>query len=174
MLRLLFPGYYVEDVFSINYDALYKKGYRGLILDIDNTLVPHGEDSTAQVDEFFHKLHVTGFKTLLLSNNNKERIERFIKNIDTLYIQESGKPHPAAFIKAVKMMNLEKSQVMVIGDQVFTDILGANRAGLDSILVKYIGYYKKEKKGIRRNVEKIILNLYSVLRKHEKEEKTVL
>lgn len=66
-------------------------------------------------------------------------------------------------------MGVNKNQVMVIGDQVFTDILGANRAHMDNILVKYIGYYKKEKKGIRRNIEKIILNLYSILRKHEKE-----
>ena len=86
MLGLLFPGSYVEDVFSINYDNLYSKGYRGLIFDIDNTLVPHGADSTAQVDELFNKLHAMGFKTLLLSNNNKERIERFTQNIDTLYI----------------------------------------------------------------------------------------
>ena len=169
MLGLLFPGSYVEDVFSINYDNLYSKGYRGLIFDIDNTLVPHGADSTAQVDELFNKLHTMGFKTLLLSNNNKERIERFTQNIDTLYIEESGKPHPASFIKAMQMMGLNKNQVMVIGDQVFTDIIGANRAHMDNILVKYIGYYKKEKKGIRRNVEKIILNLYSILRKHEKE-----
>lgn len=174
MLQLLFPGDYVEDVFSINYDKLYSNGYRGLIFDIDNTLVPHGADSTAQVDELFKKLHNNGFKTLLLSNNNKQRIERFIENIDTLYIEESGKPHPAAYLKAVQMMNLDKSEVMVIGDQVFTDVLGANRAGLENILVKYIGYYKKEKKGIRRNVEKIVLWLYFKLRKHEKEAQTVL
>ena len=160
---------YVPSIYEYDFEKAYNEGKRLILFDIDNTLVPHGADSTAQVDELFNKLHAMGFKTLLLSNNNKERIERFTQNIDTLYIEESGKPHPASFIKAMRMMGLNKNQVMVIGDQVFTDILGANRAHMDNILVKYIGYYKKEKKGIRRNVEKIILNLYSILRKHEKE-----
>lgn len=168
MRCLLFPGQYVEDVFSINYEALLASGVRGLIFDIDNTLVPHGTNSTPQVDDLFARLHDMGFKTLLLSNNNRARIERFIENIDTLYIEESGKPHPSAFDKALKMLNMTKSEVVVIGDQVFTDVLGANRAGLDSILVKYIGYYKKEKKGIRRNVEKVVLYLYSKLTDHGK------
>ena len=160
---------YVPSIYEYDFEKAYNEGKRLILFDIDNTLVPHGADSTAQVDELFNKLHAMGFKTLLLSNNNKERIERFTQNIDTLYIEESGKPHPASFIKAMRMMGLNKNQVMVIGDQVFTDILGANRAHMDNILVKYIGYYKKEKKGIRRNVEKIILNLYSILRKHGKE-----
>jgi len=161
MLGVFYPCDYVEDVFSIDYEALYKKGFRGLIFDIDNTLVPHGADSTPQVNLLFEKLHSMGFSTLLLSNNNEERILRFKTAIDTQYIEESGKPHPAAFRKAVEMLGLQRNEVVVIGDQLFTDIFGANRAGLSSILVKYIGYYKKEKKGVRRNLEKVLLWFYS-------------
>lgn len=161
MLKIFYPYEYLEDVFTIDYQALRDKGFKGLIFDIDNTLVPHGADSTEQVDELFATLHSMRFSTLLLSNNNRQRIERFNVNINSLYIEEAGKPHPASYLKAVEMMGLSANEVVVIGDQLFTDIFGANRAHLASILVKYIGFYKKEKKGIRRNLEKVVLKLYS-------------
>ncbi|MBR5119141.1 MAG: YqeG family HAD IIIA-type phosphatase [Muribaculaceae bacterium] len=167
LLKCFYPYEYVEDVFSIDYQALRDKGVKGLIFDIDNTLVPHGADSTEQVDALFAKLNSMGFTTLLLSNNNRQRIERFATNISTLYIEEAGKPHPACYLKAVEMMRISKKEVVVIGDQLFTDIFGANRSGLPSILVKYIGFYKKEKKGIRRNLEKIVLWLYSHSRHYQ-------
>ena len=167
MLKIFYPYEYVEDVFTIDYQSLLDKGLRGLIFDIDNTLVPHGADSTEQVDALFAKLHSMGFTTLLLSNNNRQRIERFTKNISTLYIEEAGKPHPASYLKAVEKMQLTPGEVVVIGDQLFTDIFGANRSGLPSILVKYIGFYKKEKKGIRRNLEKIVLWFYSHSKRYQ-------
>ena len=160
MLRLFYPDCYVEDVFSIDYEKLMAMGFKALILDIDNTLVPHGDDSTPVIDDLFNSLHAMGWKTLLLSNNNRERIERFMSNFNSLYIEEAGKPSSACYHHAVEMLGVEPKAVVVIGDQVFTDILGANRAGLSSILVKYIGYYKKEKKGIRRNLEKVVLWFY--------------
>lgn len=167
MLKYFYPYEYVEDVFSIDYKSLIDKGFKGLIFDIDNTLVPHGADSTEQVDSLFAKLHSMGFTTLLLSNNNRQRIDRFNENIDALYIEESGKPQPECYHKAVEMMKLHNNEVVVIGDQLFTDILGANRSHLPSILVKYIGFYKKEKKGIRRNLEKIVLKLYSHSKRYQ-------
>ena len=88
LISRYFPFEYVEDVFSIDYKRLYEKGYRGLVFDIDNTLVPHGADSTKEVDDLFVRIHETGLKTLLLSNNNEARIKRFLANIDTLYIYD--------------------------------------------------------------------------------------
>lgn len=160
MLKVLYPYEYVESVFSIDYHKLYKKGYRGIIFDIDNTLVPHGNDSTHEIDDLFLMLHIAGFKTLLLSNNNEERIKRFLKNIDSLYICEAEKPKVDNYLKAVQMLNLKKEEIVFIGDQVFTDIYGANRSGIDNILVKYIGYYDGGKIGKRRTLEKVILKLY--------------
>ena len=155
-----YPHAYVDSVFSIDYQKLYDKGYRGILFDIDNTLVHHGKDSTQEVDALFRELHRTGFQTLLLSNNSKERIERFMRNIDSLYIDEADKPNPAAYGKALEMLGLSKEQVVCIGDQLFTDILGANRSGLDSILVRYLRYPGETKIGIRRNLEKVVLRFY--------------
>ena len=84
MLKNFYPYEYVEDVFSIDYNKLYNKGYRGIIFDIDNTLVPHGKSSTEEIDELFKNIHKIGFKTLLLSDNGEKRINKFIENIDTI------------------------------------------------------------------------------------------
>ena len=162
MLKKFYPYEYVESVYTIDYQELYNKGFKGLIFDIDNTLVPHGEDATKQAEELFRVIHAIWFKTILLSNNNEERVKRFIKNIDTLYVCNAEKPRPDNYLKAIQMLGLDKDEVIFIGDQVFTDIYGANRCGIKNILVKYIGYYEKNKKGIRRTIEKIILKLYSI------------
>ena len=162
MLKWLYPYEYAESVFTIDYRKLYSSGYRGILFDIDNTLVPHGAGSTPQVDELFRELHEIGFGTLLLSNNDEERIRMFMENIDSLYICDANKPERDGYLRGVEMLGIRKEEAIVIGDQVFTDIFGANRCGLASILVKYIGYYKKERKGIRRNLEKIILALYGI------------
>lgn len=166
-LSQLYPYEYAEDVFSIDYAYLYQRGFRALVFDIDNTLVPHGADSTPEVDRLFRRLHSLGFKTLLLSDNSAARIERFNANIQTLYICDAGKPDPKGFERALSLLNTERSKTIVVGDQLFTDIRGANLSGLPSILVKYIGFYRKEKKGIRRNVEKIVLRLYGLSRKYQ-------
>ena len=160
MLKLLFPCEYAESVFTIDYDKLYKLGYRGVIFDIDNTLVHHGDGSTPAVDELFKRIHDAGLKTLLLSNNSKERVEMFIKNIDTEYIDSADKPDPACYLKAVKKLGIKKSEAVYVGDQVFTDILGANRAGIDSILVRFIQLPDEMRIGVRRYAEYALLALW--------------
>ena len=164
MLRLLYPGDYVDSVFDIDFAALYETGYRGLLFDIDNTLVPHGADSTAEVDALFAKLHAMGFRSLMLSNNGKSRIERFLKNIDAQYLDNAGKPRPKGYRRAVQMLGLPKNQVLVIGDQLFTDILGANLSGLSSILVKFIGHETVTDPGKRRRMEQRVLRHYEAYR----------
>lgn len=167
MFKLFYPYEYVESVFSIDYSKLYKIGYRGLIFDIDNTLVHHGDDSTPEIDSLFQTIQNIGFKTLLLSNNNEERIKRFIKNIDSLYICDAEKPKTDNYLKAVEMMNISKEKVLFIGDQIFTDILGANRCGIANIMVKYIRLKEETNIGKRRKLENIILKLYKKSKKFQ-------
>ena len=92
MLKVFYPHEYVDSVFAIDFNKIIKKGYCGVIFDIDNTLVHHGTDSTKEIDDLFQEIHSIGLKTLLLSNNNEERIQRFLKNIDSLYICDADKP----------------------------------------------------------------------------------
>lgn len=160
MFKLFYPYEYVNSVFAIDYNELYNRGYRGIIFDIDNTLVHHGEDSTKEVDELFRIIQAIGFKTCLLSNNNEERVTRFKKNIDSLYICNADKPKVDNYMKAVEMMNINKEETLCIGDQIFTDILGANKSGIANILVKFIQTENETKIGKRRQLEKIILKFY--------------
>lgn len=162
MFKMFYPYEYVESVFSIDYNKLYGKGYKAIIFDIDNTLVHHGEDSTKEVDELFQMIHNIGFKTLLLSDNGEERIKRFIKNIDSPYIHNANKPKKANFLKSIEILDIKKEEAVYIGDQIFKDIYGANKSGIDNILVKYMRYSDETKIGIRRNLEKIILKFYEI------------
>ena len=160
MLEKYYPYEYAMNVFEIDYQKLYQLGYRALIFDIDNTLVHHGDDSTPEIDALFQTIHDLGFQTLLLTNNDEERVLRFIKNIPTQYIYEADKPHPKSFLKAVDMLGVPKDQVIYIGDQVYTDIIGANAAGLASILVHFIQQPNEKWIGKRRYIEKVILFFY--------------
>lgn len=162
MLKLLYPHEYVESVFSIDYHKLYQQGYRGIVFDVDNTLVHHGEDSTKEIDELFKTIHRIGLKTILLSDNSEERIQRFLRNIDSPYIHEANKPNIANFLKAVEILDVKKEEAIVVGDQILRDIYGANKSGIDNILVQYMRYEQETKIGIRRNIEKIILRFYAL------------
>lgn len=162
MFKMLYPYEYEESVFTIDYNKLYNLGYRGVIFDIDNTLVHHGEDSTPEVDELFREIHKMGLKTILLSNNNVERIERFLLNIDSMYIPDADKPNVENYFKAIKMLKLKKDEVVFIGDQVFIDIYGANKSGIASILVKFLRYASETKIGKKRTLEKVILKFYKL------------
>jgi len=164
MAAVFFPHEHVDSVFSIDFLKLYRNGFRGIIFDIDNTLVHHGDDSNERVDSFFEEIHGIGFRTLLLSNNSESRVQRFNKNIGTQYIYDAGKPDPKGYLNAVEMMGLEKSQVLCIGDQIFTDIFGANRAGIPGILVDFIRLPGVRKIGIRRYAEKAVLFVYRLSR----------
>lgn len=162
MLKKYYPCEYVESVFVIDYCKLLSLGYKGIIFDIDNTLVPHGKDSTPEVDELFRNIHKLGLKTVLLSNNDDRRIERFIQNIDTPYISEANKPDTKGFLEAVKMLGINKSEAVVIGDTTFTDIVGANLSGIDNILVKFIRQKSERWIGFKRILEKFILLSYKL------------
>lgn len=164
MLECYYPYEYADSVFSIDYQKLYDKGFRGIIFDIDNTLVHHGDNSNPKIDALFQKIQGIGLKTLLLSNNDEERIQRFIKNIDTPYICDANKPDPKGYLKAVELLGIKKEEAVVIGDQMFTDILGANRSGIASILVKFIKLDSETRIGKRRYLEYLLLELW----KHQK------
>lgn len=166
MFKIYYPHEYAESVFSLDYQKILDRGYKAVIFDIDNTLTHHGEDSTPEIDALFQKIHSIGLQSLLLSNNSKKRIERFIRNIDTLYVEEADKPNPSGFLKAIEILGFKKSEILYIGDQIFTDVYGANKIGLDNILVKYLRYPDEKKIGIKRNLEKIILYFYEKNKKY--------
>lgn len=159
MFDLLYPYEYAKSVFLIDFEKLYSLGFRGIIFDIDNTLVFQNEDATKKVEELFLFLHSLGFKTVILSNNGEERVRRFLKNIDSPFVCKAYKPFKCGYRKALSIMKVKKEEAVFIGDQIFTDILGANRSKIKSILVCPV---KKDgaKPLLRRKFEEPILRSY--------------
>lgn len=168
MLRNYYPGAYAPDVFSIDYQWLFDQGYRGILFDVDNTLVHHNADSTPEVDALFHRIHEIGLKTVLVSNNSPARLERFMENIDTCYVADADKPNPRGYEKALRILDISKEQAVFIGDQMFIDIYGANKCGIASILVRFVVVNEKAWIGLRRYLERAVLFIYRMRRSFHK------
>lgn len=164
MITMLFPWERAKSVFSIDYQKLYDLGYRAVLFDIDNTLVHHGDDSTPEVDELLRQIHRVGLKTMLISNNGVDRIERFLRNIDSPYIPNADKPDPGNYRRAMEILGVGPEETVCIGDQLFTDILGANRSGMAGILVDFIRLPNETRIGIRRHLERVILCCWRLCR----------
>ena len=133
----LIADHICETIFDIDPSELARKGITLLLADLDNTLVPYGVPvATEQVRKWKDELNRCGITLFVLSNNrhtNRPRI--FCEDLDVPYIGHAGKPGTGSFIKAMEQMGAALEQTALVGDQVFTDVLGANRAGVMSILV---------------------------------------
>ncbi|HHT97268.1 MAG TPA: YqeG family HAD IIIA-type phosphatase [Clostridiales bacterium] len=165
MFRKFYPKNYAESTYDINYQKLYQNGYRGIIFDIDNTLVEHGADANKKAIELFEQLKNIGFKACLISNNNEERVTRFNTDIKMPYIYNGKKPSSKNYIKAMEMMETNIDNTVFIGDQLFTDIYGANRIGMMNYAVKPISPKEEIQIVIKRKLEKIVYHFYF---KHKK------
>ncbi|MDD3172434.1 MAG: YqeG family HAD IIIA-type phosphatase [Herbinix sp.] len=160
MFRKFYPKRLAPSSYDINYEKLYKEGYRGILFDIDNTLVGHGADATPRAIELFKKLKCIGFHTCLISNNSNERVSRFNKNIGTNYIYKANKPSSKNYIKATEIMGTSIDNTVFVGDQLFTDVFGANRIGMMTYLVKPIHPKEEIQIVFKRKLERIVLYYY--------------
>lgn len=160
MLEKLYPGEYLDSAYQINFGKLYAEGYRGVIFDIDNTLVPHGAPSDERSDALFRMLHQAGWKTIVLSNNKEPRVKLFADKAETDYIYKAGKPGRKGYLDAMERMGTDLSNTLFVGDQIFTDIWGANRAGIRTILVKPIHPKEEIQIILKRYLEKIVIYFY--------------
>ncbi len=129
----LYPDDITASVYDLDWDMLSGK-YEGVIFDIDNTLVPHGAPADDRAVGLFRHLHALGMKTLLVSNNKEARVRAFAAPLKTDYVYKAGKPRKSGYRRAVKKLGMKPERILFIGDQVFTDVWGANRAGMATIL----------------------------------------
>lgn len=160
MLEKFYPDEYVESSYIIDYEDLYEKGYRGLLYDVDNTLVPHGAPADEKAIELFKKLKKIGFKICLISNNKEYRVKTFNDTVSVKYIFDAHKPSVKGYEKAMQVIGTNKKNTVFIGDQIFTDVYGANRTGLKTILVKPIHPKEEIQIVLKRYLEKIVLFFY--------------
>lgn len=165
MLGQFYPKEDRESAYVIDYERFYKEGYRGVIFDVDNTLVPHNAPADARARELFARLKGLGFSSCLLSNNKEPRVKLFSQAVHTQYIFKAGKPSVRGYEAAMEKMGTTRKNTLFVGDQLFTDIYGANRTGLYTVLVKPIHPKEEIQIVLKRYLERIVLYFYGRRRK---------
>lgn len=169
MLQLLYPKVWAESAYRLPYQKMAKKGIRGLIFDVDNTLAFHDAPADKKAVELFAELHRLGFQTCLLSNNREPRVKAFAQEVNaSYYVFKGGKPGTKGYKKAMERMGTSPADTVAVGDQLFTDILGANLAGIYSILVSPMNPKEEIQIVFKRYLEKPILWAYKRKMKSQK------
>ena len=165
MFDRFFPDDYKMSTYVIPFEKLYEDGFRGVIFDIDNTLVPHGAPADDRAKKLFARLKEIGFSSCLISNNQEARVKMFNEEIQTNYIYNAHKPSTKNYKKAMEIMGTDDSNTLFVGDQLFTDVWGAKRSGIRNILVKPIHPKEEIQIVLKRYLEKIVLHFYKKKRK---------
>lgn len=160
MFDRFFPDDYKMSTYVIPFEALYEEGYKGVIFDIDNTLVPHGAPADERAKKLFARLKKIGFSSCLISNNQEARVKMFNEEIKTNYIYDAHKPSTKNYKKAMEIMGTDCSNTIFIGDQLFTDVWGAKRSGIRNILVKPIHPKEEIQIVLKRYLERIVLYFF--------------
>lgn len=153
MLQSFLPSEHVKSIFDIKPEDLKKRGIKGIITDLDNTLVEWDRPlPTPELTAWFDSMHHNGILVTVVSNNDKQRVGTFCKPLETPFIHRAKKPFRKAFQKAVVQMGLKQEETVVIGDQLLTDVFGGNRSGFHTILVTPVS----ESDGINTKINRFI------------------
>lgn len=159
---ILYPKFYLKNVKDITMKFLKENNIKGLILDVDNTLIDKKKNLLEGSEIWCKELKDAGIKICILSNTaNKEKAKEVAEKLQIPYIYFAKKPLKGGFKKAKKILEIEKnSEIAVVGDQIFTDVIGSNRVKMVSVLVKPISeddlWYTK----IKRPIEELIIKGY--------------
>jgi len=161
MFEKFYPNVILDKVQDISIEKLDKNNIKGLILDIDNTLVPeHMKEADENAVKWIERIKDAGFKLCIVSNASKKRVIKFNERLQLYAIHRASKPGTRAFEKAGRLMDFQNENIAVVGDQIFTDIYGGNRVNMFTILVTPI--HKKENLFVtlKRLPEKLVLRSY--------------
>lgn len=162
IIRLFFgwikPNFYYESVFDINLEDLKKNNIKNILIDLDNTLVPWGEDKiTDQLISWLKQTQKRGFNICVLSNNTEKRASDMHKALGLPYVAFAKKPARKSFERGLKILKAKKQETVIIGDQIFTDILGGKRTGMQTVLVVPLSKNEFWGTKIIRKFEKLLL-----------------
>lgn len=157
----LYPNLYLTNIKEITIELLKKHKIKGLILDIDNTLIDYDKNLLDGANAWCENLKQDGIKMCIVSNTNKvKKVEKVAKILDLEYIYFAHKPSKKGLLKAQKMLNLKPEEIATVGDQIFTDVYGGNRVGMFTILTKPIDERDILITRLKRPFEKIVVKKY--------------
>ena len=166
----IYPDAYFRKVEDINIEFLNKNKIKALLLDVDNTLVDHTKKMTESVKKWAKELKGQGVKLYILSNtNDKEKIVRISKELGIQYHNFAMKPLKRGFKKGQKDLNERSENIAIVGDQIFTDVIGGKRSKMYTILVEPISTRELYITAIKRGVENKIIKQYRKKHLNEKE-----
>lgn len=169
-MSVFFPKMYQKSIYDINYKKLKKKGIKCLLFDLDNTCVPYKEKvATLELNNLFLRLKKLGFRVIIFSNSPSKRLQRF-KNLGVEYNASSCKPFSKNFYKVISKYDYDVNEICIIGDQLFTDILGGNRVGIVTCLIEPLTDIDMIVTNISRFFEKILFMKWSKKGKFKKGE----
>lgn len=170
-MSLFFPTLYRRRITDVTAEDLRRLGVKALLLDVDNTLTTHdAPDLTDAVKAWLAQMGESGFSLIIVSNNRAERVAPFAEKIGLSYYAHARKPLPFGFRAAAKQAGACRKECVVIGDQLFTDMLGANLAGIPSILLEPIQPETQQKFIVfKRKIEKPMLNSRRQRRRKERD-----
>lgn len=158
---LIYPCAYMKNVKEITIEFLNNNNIKALILDVDNTILDFDKNIPDGIQEWSKDLKEQGIKFCILSNSNKkEKVKMVAEKLDIPYFYFGTKPLKRGFKKAIKLLQEKNENIAAVGDQIFTDIIGANRCKLFSILVKPIADKDLLITRIKRPIENIIIKRY--------------
>lgn len=158
MLKNFLPDEHVDSIFHITPKKLGEMGIKGVITDLDNTLVEWNRpEATPELLRWIDWMREHHIYITVVSNNSEQRVRRFSDPVQLPFIYKARKPMVRSFQRAMRDMDLQKDEIVVVGDQILTDVYGGNRLGVHTILVvpiaKNDGWYTK----LNRKVEKYLL-----------------
>ena len=162
MSCILYPDKDVNNVYELTEEFYQQNNIKGVIFDIDNTLVTHTtEKPTEELLNYFKKLENIGIKIAIVSNNKKERVETFSKDTGYTHYWRAYKPFKKYLLKVQEEFNLPAENIALVGDQIFTDIYGANRMGFYSVIVTQLGANETGFVAFKRIFEKLVMASYN-------------
>lgn len=160
---LLKPDVKLDKITDITYEMLKKRGIGALILDVDNTMsTHHGMKLCDGLLEWISDMRLHGIKLLILSNSTKKRVEPFAKKIGLDYISLGLKPLFTGYVRSLKRLNAKRKYTAIVGDQIFTDVLGGNLCGITTILLTPIKPETSLRFRFKRKLERIVFKLYKI------------
>ena len=168
MFQKWYPTARIHSSYEIDYDRLYAEGIRGVIFDIDNTLVSHGAPADEKAVALFERIRQAGLSTCLISNNQAPRVSPFAEAVGSAFVYDAHKPSTKEYRHAMEIMGTDERSTVFVGDQLFTDVWGANRAGIPSIWVDPIHPKEEIQIVLKRYLERIVLHFYEKRKRTER------
>lgn len=162
------PNLMLKNIFAVTPKLLKKYDINALLLDVDNTLaIYHDNKAVSGVDEWIKSMRENGIELYVLSNAKPKRLAKFANSVDLPYFYMSLKPLPFKINKAIKKLGVDKQNVALVGDQMFTDILGGNLANVFTIWLEIIEPEDKLSFKIKRKIEEKMRKKYKKLCKED-------